>query len=62
MDMAYLIANPNSREAWDEVEQDEFLDRVDVLMQKYPRAKAERIARDELRLRELLGDDMGDKV
>lgn len=62
MDMSYLINNPNAREAWDELEQEQYLDRVDVLMHKYPRAKAEQIVRYELRLRDLLGDDMGDEV
>lgn len=44
---------------------DEFYGRVDKLMSRFPfygREKAENIARDEMYLRDLLGDDMGDRV
>ena len=46
-----------------EDEADFFFRRVDRLMSRFPfygREKAEQIARDEIALRDLLGDDMGD--
>ena len=47
----------------EEAEADFFFRRVDRLMSRFPfygREKAEQIARDEIALRDLLGDDMGD--